>query len=68
MVAITLDELKQVDRVVGVAGGPEKLEAIRAALLGGYINVLITDQRIGYALLQDKSHLAEVATDARRLA
>jgi DNA-binding transcriptional regulator LsrR (DeoR family) len=33
-----------VDRAVGIAGGPEKIPAIRGALQGGWINVLITDR------------------------
>jgi DNA-binding transcriptional regulator LsrR (DeoR family) len=35
--------LKKVPRRVGVAGGASKVEAIRAAAIGGWINVLITD-------------------------
>ncbi|HYW85526.1 MAG TPA: sugar-binding domain-containing protein, partial [Spirochaetia bacterium] len=30
--------------IIGVAGGPSKVRAIRAALLKKYINVLITDE------------------------
>ena len=32
-----------VPRRVGVAGGSDKLEAIRAAVLGGWVNILVTD-------------------------
>ncbi|QXD15379.1 sugar-binding transcriptional regulator [Rhodocaloribacter litoris] len=42
-IGITLEELKAVPRVVGVAGGAEKVEAILGALRGRLINVLITD-------------------------
>ena len=38
-----LAELAKVKRVVGVAGGRRKLAAIRGALVGRLINVLITD-------------------------
>ena len=31
--------------IIGVAGGAAKVDAIRAALLKKYINVLITDER-----------------------
>jgi deoxyribonucleoside regulator len=36
---------------IGVAGGAGKVEAVRAALLGGYINVLVTDQTVASALV-----------------
>ncbi|WP_240809849.1 sugar-binding transcriptional regulator [Actinomadura sp. WMMA1423] len=35
--------LRRVPRRIGVAGGERKRTAIRAALLGGWVNVLITD-------------------------
>ena len=44
VIGLTLKEIKKIPRVVGVAGGPSKLEAIRAALGAGLINVLVTDQ------------------------
>jgi len=40
-----------VPRRVGVAGGARKLGAIQAALLGRWVNVLITDQTTAEALL-----------------
>ena len=48
---ITLDQLKQVDRVVGVAGGLQKYQAVCAALRGSLINVLITDAPLANKLL-----------------
>jgi len=42
-IGITLEELQRVPRVVGVAGGLPKVEAILGILRGGIINVLITD-------------------------
>ena len=44
VMAIELEQLRRVRRNVGVAGGRRKLEAIRGALAGGWINVLITDR------------------------
>jgi len=38
--------------VIGVAGGPSKLDAIHTALLKKYINVLITDERTAAELLR----------------
>ena len=43
--------LRAVPRRIGVAGGMRKLEAIRAALSGGWINVLITDSQVAAALI-----------------
>jgi DNA-binding transcriptional regulator LsrR (DeoR family) len=43
VIGISLDQIKAIKRVVGVAGGLEKLAAIRGALLGGFLKVLIVD-------------------------
>lgn len=43
VISIELGDLARVRRVVGVAGGRRKLTAIRGALAGRLINVLITD-------------------------
>ncbi len=44
IIGIELKQLLQVPRVVGVAGGENKIDAIRAALRGKLLDVLITDQ------------------------
>ena len=38
-----LEDIRRMDLVVGIASGPEKAEAIHAALCGRLLNVLITD-------------------------
>lgn len=43
VVSMSLSQLHQADRAVGVAGGKRKFKAILGALRGGFINVLITD-------------------------
>jgi DNA-binding transcriptional regulator LsrR (DeoR family) len=43
--------LGRVRRSVGVAGGQRKVAAIRGALRGSYINVLITDLLAAEALV-----------------
>ena len=43
LIGITLEQLNDTDVVVGVAGGPEKVDAIRGALRGRLVDVLITD-------------------------
>jgi len=51
IVGTDLESIKRISRVIGVAGGAEKLQAIRAALRGGLINVLVTDDRTAAQLL-----------------
>lgn len=43
IISIALKDYKNIPLRVGIAGGTEKVDAIRAALIGGYINALITD-------------------------
>ena len=45
VIGISLDQLKKIPRVVGVAGGPQKHQVVRGALKGGFIDVLITDEQ-----------------------
>jgi DNA-binding transcriptional regulator LsrR (DeoR family) len=51
VIGIALEDLKAVPRVICVAGGARKIEAIRGALLGRYMNVLITDRFTATKLL-----------------
>ncbi len=44
VIGISREELTQIDRVVALAGGPSKVDAIRGALLTGVIDLLITDK------------------------
>jgi DNA-binding transcriptional regulator LsrR (DeoR family) len=53
LIGITPEEIKQVDTVVGIAGGAEKLNAIRGALKSNLINVLITDNLTAAQLIED---------------
>jgi DNA-binding transcriptional regulator LsrR (DeoR family) len=50
IIGIEPASLKRAGRVIGVAGGRKKIEAIRAALLGNWVDVLITDRRSAEAL------------------
>lgn len=52
VIGITLEQLKRAHRVVGIAGGSEKFDAILGALRGKLINVLITDSIIATKLLR----------------
>ncbi|MFN8487169.1 MAG: sugar-binding transcriptional regulator [Caldilineaceae bacterium] len=44
VIGMNLEQLRHVKRAVGIAGGKRKLNAIRGALQGRWINVLITDR------------------------
>lgn len=50
IISIALGDFKNIPLRVGIAGGVEKVEAIRAALTGGYINALITDAQTAQLL------------------
>lgn len=46
------DRLQDIPLVVGVAAGPDKVRAILAALRGGYLSALVTDEGTARALLE----------------
>ncbi|MCY9516757.1 sugar-binding transcriptional regulator [Paenibacillus apiarius] len=50
-VGIDLQDLCDKEKSILVAGGQRKIEAIRAALVGKYANILVTDQFTAQALL-----------------
>jgi DNA-binding transcriptional regulator LsrR (DeoR family) len=64
VIAVSLEQLARVDRLIGVAGGPRKHEAIRAALRGRLVNVLITDRVTAERLLADRPASDVAGADA----
>jgi len=54
VIGIKLHQLKRVKHVIGIAGGKRKVEAIRGALAGRWINVLVTDRATAKAVLELK--------------
>ena len=52
LVSVTLDSLRDSQETIGIAGGKEKLQAIYSALVGGYLNILITDEDTAQGLLE----------------
>lgn len=55
LVTTSLDTLKNMNNVVALAGGPDKVESIHAALTAGYIDVLITDEDTAESLVKLKN-------------
>jgi lsr operon transcriptional repressor len=51
-IGVELSDLKNLPKVVGVAGGEHKAEAILGALHGGYLDVLVTNEIAANRLLQ----------------
>jgi DNA-binding transcriptional regulator LsrR (DeoR family) len=52
VVGIPPEDLRRIPRRLGIAGGERKFSAIRAALLGGWVNVLVTDLAMARRLLE----------------
>ena len=52
VVGIDAATLRAVPRRIGVAGGAAKHDAIRAAVVGGWVNVLVTDIATAHELLE----------------
>ncbi|GAB2957879.1 sugar-binding transcriptional regulator [Streptomyces heilongjiangensis] len=51
IIGISPEQLRSVDRRIGVAGGESKIAAIRGAALGGWINILVTDVEVARSLV-----------------
>lgn len=49
---ISYDQLRDVPRVIAVAGGAAKAQAVRAVAHAGLITELVTDHRLADAVLQ----------------
>jgi DNA-binding transcriptional regulator LsrR (DeoR family) len=51
VIGISLDVLRRAETlVIGVSGGASKFDAVRAAIAGGFVDVLITDETIATEL------------------
>ena len=51
VISMRLEQLRRVDRSIGVAGGERKFDAILGAIRGGWVNVLVTDHLTARRLL-----------------
>jgi DNA-binding transcriptional regulator LsrR (DeoR family) len=68
VISMELDQLRAVRRVVAVAGGRRKANAILGALAGKLINVLITDAASAERLLVEGAAAEPVAVNGSRAA
>ncbi len=57
VIGLDLEEFKNIPQVVGIVEGAHKVESLRAALKGGYLDVLIIDDVTADLLLQPKKPL-----------
>ena len=53
IIGLDLDQIKRIPRVIGVAGGADKIQVVRAAARGRLVSVLITDEATASTLLED---------------
>ena len=51
VIGVSLEQLRRAERRIGVSGGADKHEALLAAVRGGWINVLVTDEESAQYLL-----------------
>jgi DNA-binding transcriptional regulator LsrR (DeoR family) len=65
VISVDFAQLRRADRVVGVAGGRRKTAAIRGALAGHLVNVLITDVNTAQRLVNENAPI-EIAERRRR--
>lgn len=52
LISTSLDQLKTLENTIGVAAGESKVKAILAALRGGYLDILITDENTASSILE----------------
>ena len=55
LIGLTLEQIRDIPRVIGVAGGEGKVHAIRGAILGKLVNVLVTDDKTASKLLDPEA-------------
>ena len=52
VVGLTLEQLRAIPKVVGLAAGAEKARSVAAAIRGGYVSTLVCDRDLAEALLE----------------
>ncbi len=51
IIGLDLDDIKNIENVIGVSGGEKKVEPLLGAVRGGYIDTLITDEETAKKLI-----------------
>ena len=59
VIGLTLEEIRQIETVIGVAGGAAKYHAILGAVRGQLVDVLVTDDATARQLLADSNNPKE---------
>lgn len=54
ILGLTLEQLREIPRTVGIVTGADKAPGVAAVLRGGYVNTLVCDRELAETLLQDK--------------
>lgn len=65
MIGVTLEEIKPIPCRLAVAGGKQKIDAIKATLKGGYVTHLVTDYETASALLSGTGSATELQMERR---
>ncbi len=63
MITIRREDLVRIPVRIGIAGGPGKVEAIRAALISRLVNSLVTDSVTARQVLEGKQYLIQLLRD-----
>ncbi|QGU94497.1 sugar-binding transcriptional regulator [Clostridium bovifaecis] len=63
LISTPLSTLRSLSNVIGVAAGNDKVDAIKAVLKGGYIDILITDESTAFQLLKSTKESFENLED-----
>ncbi len=64
VIGVNLPQLRSATRSIAVAGGHTKHAAIRGALLGGWVNTLVTDVATAHYLVQEANSADRPSTSA----
>jgi DNA-binding transcriptional regulator LsrR (DeoR family) len=64
LIAISVAQIHKIPWSIGIATGPVKARAVRAAVRGGFVNALVVDSRLARAVLELPQDRADLTTGA----